>query len=512
MISKRLSTNRKRSRFFSIFLLAMSLTALGIPIAKADTSTIYNTDDTYVSTQFLTTPQGSATNLVVGTHASGASKVARVLLKFDLSGIPESAIITDADIYLYCYNVLGNRNLQLYSVIDDSWGEGTAHWNNQPAHIALLLQFAKPGSTGWRVYSGINIDNFVIDEFDNDKIVSFKIKLDNEATGSFHRDVYYSKEYNGLDSYLQVTYTIPPEVITEFYGAGFNSSSPYVELHWTWDYEDRDFFEVQNSSDGDSWTYLGQNITTCYTDTLLVNGTMRYYRVRACNETNGGWDNSTWSDVNFEKVYFIPITTPGPTIIQNVTGEWVYYNLTTINVTVGTHDSGDLNSTLDVDGDTYDCSEVVGAPGYVIEFEWTDVDPDAHCLWVTAYVFYDGNQAHDIHIELYNFTSTTWVEIGTINDAVGFGWVNSSIYDLRMPNNFINSTGAVVGRFYHVAAGNINHDIYIEYLKLQAFVPFEDGAEGVIVTEQSFFWIFIAIVLSIIVGLLMWLKYEHNNN
>ena len=296
------------------------------------------------------------------------------------------------------------------------------------------------------------------------------------------------------------------------FGAGFNSSTPYVELHWNHSLEDVQFFEVQNSTDGISWVYLGQTTTTNYTDTLVSNGTERYYRVRACNQTDGNWYNSSFTETNFETVYFIPVIEIGPIVIQNVTGEWFYYNLTTINVTVGTHDSGNVNSTLDIDGDTYNCSEVVGAPGYVIEFEWTDIDQDAHCLWVVAYVFYDGNQAHDIHIELYNFTSTTWIEIGTINDAVGFGWVNSSIYDLRMPNDFINSTGAVLGRFYHVAAGNINHDIYIEYLKLQAFIPFEDGAEGVIVTEQDFFWIFIAIVLSIITALLMWLKYEHNNN
>lgn len=304
------------------------------------------------------------------------------------------------------------------------------------------------------------------------------------------------------------------EMITNLYGAGFNASTPYVELLWTWNYTYRDFFEIQNSSDGESWGYLGQSTTINYTDYLVVNGTERYYKVRACNNTNGGWDNSTFSEVNFEKVYFILGigAGPGPTVIQNVTGEWIDYNLTEIDVLIGVHDSGDVNSTLDIDGDIYNCSEVVGAPGYRISFNWTNVDQESHCLWVVAYVFYDGNQAHDIHVELYNFTSTTWVEIGTINDAVDFGWVNSSIYDLRMPNDFINSTGAVLGRFDHVAAGNINHDIHIEFLKLQAFIPFEDGEDGAIVTEQDFFWIFIAITLSMIVGIVVWLKYEHNDN
>ncbi len=311
-----------------------------------------------------------------------------------------------------------------------------------------------------------------------------------------------------LDFGTEETAIPPPSDPDLLFGAGFNSSSPYVELHWNHSLEDVQFFEVQNSSDGISWTYLGQTTTANYTDFQVVNGTERYYRIRACNQTDGDWYNSSWSHPDFEIVYFIPVIEPGPTIIQNVTGEWFYYNLTTINVTVGTHDSGDLNSTLDVDGDTYNCSEVVGAPGYVIEFEWTDVDQDSHCLWVCAYIFYDGVSAHTINVDLWNFTSTAWVTIGIIYDMTGFEWVNSSIYDLRMPNDFINSTGAVRGRFYHSSAGNINDDIYTDFLKLYAFIPFENGA----VTEQSFFWIFIAIVLSLIVGLLMWLKDEHLNN
>ena len=99
---------------------------------------------------------------------------------------------------------------------------------------------------------------------------------------------------------------------------------------------------------------------------------------------------------------------PGPTVIQNVTGEWIYYNLTTINVIVGTHDSGDLNSTLDVDADTFDVSETVGAPAWLISFNWTNVDQDASCLWVVVYSFYDGNLAHDIDLQVYNFTGTSW--------------------------------------------------------------------------------------------------------
>jgi len=157
----------------------------------------------------------------------------------------------------------------------------------------------------------------------------------------------------------------------------------------------------------------------------------------------------------------------------NVTGEWIEYNLTQIGVLVGTLDDGNLNSTLDIDGDTYNVSEVVGVPGFRISFNWTDIPDNADCIWIEIYYHYDGNQAHDVDVELWNFTSSSWVFLGHIVDSVDFVWVNVSIYDLRIPNDFVNSSGAVLGRINHADAGNMNHDLFIEYLKLQAFVPSE---------------------------------------
>jgi len=119
--------------------------------------------------------------------------------------------------------------------------------------------------------------------------------------------------------------TPPPEPPSDpdlLFGAGFNASSPYIELHWNHSLVDVQFFEVQNSSDAESWTYLGQSTTTNYTDTQVFNGTERYYKVRACNQTNSIWYNSSFTDVNFETVYFIEAgdVVAGDTIIMGSAG------------------------------------------------------------------------------------------------------------------------------------------------------------------------------------------------
>ena len=306
---------------------------------------------------------------------------------------------------------------------------------------------------------------------------------------------------------LTITWTavFPPSDPDLLFGAGFNATAPYVELHWNHSLVDVWFFEVQNSSDAVSWTYLGQSSTANYTDSQVINGTERYYRIRAVNQTMGTWYNSSFTDINFETVYFIEAV--GGTIYQdvNVSSEWVSYNLTEIGVIVGTLDSGDLNSTLDIDGDMFNVSEVVGAPGMLISGNFSGIDPDAECMWIVIYSLYDGNLNHDFDIELWNFTGSAWVEDGPIPDMVAFEWTNSTIYGLRIPNDFL-SGGEVRVRLDHEAPGNINHDLFIEYFKLLAEIPAGPavGAGIVIVNviESDFPWIAIAIILMCVAYLL----------
>jgi len=104
-----------------------------------------------------------------------------------------------------------------------------------------------------------------------------------------------------FDGFMEYQSPISP---TELFGAGFNGSTPYVELHWNHDLLNVGFFEVQNSTDKITWDTLGYNATTQYIDYQVVNGTDRYYRVRACKMQPDSWHNSTFID-DFETVYFI---------------------------------------------------------------------------------------------------------------------------------------------------------------------------------------------------------------
>ena len=95
----------------------------------------------------------------------------------------------------------------------------------------------------------------------------------------------------------------------------------------------------------------------------------------------------------------------------NVSGVWVEYNASAIAATVGTLDAGNLASTLSIDGDRFNVSEVVGVPGIEISVNFTGVDPDAGCIWLVSYHLYDGNLAHDFDIEFWLRLDFGWTSL-----------------------------------------------------------------------------------------------------
>jgi len=132
----------------------------------------------------------------------------------------------------------------------------------------------------------------------------------------------YQSNLDDLVDYGEEEARLVLEVPAYLFGVGFNGSIAYVDLRWTSNLTDINFFEVQNSTDEIAWDHLGTSTTYNYTDLEVVNGTQRYYRVRACNYTDPNWDNSSFTDINFETVYFVEAAeaAEGDTIIMGGSG------------------------------------------------------------------------------------------------------------------------------------------------------------------------------------------------
>lgn len=241
------------------------------------------------------------------------------------------------------------------------------------------------------------------------------------------------------------------------FGAGFNASSPWVSLYWKTNLTDITLFEVQNSTDKTSWDYLGSNTTAEYHDFEVVNGTQRYYRVRACNLTDAVWDNSTWTDINYERVYFV--MPEGDEVCEGH-----IFNASSIAVIAGTLDDGNLASTFVVDGDWYSVSEVVGPPGLDIRVNFTYIGESVTCGCIEIYHVYLGHSPHEVQVQVWNFTDSSWGKIGKIlfNETEGWACVGLG----HNPEHYI-SGGEAWFRFYHPERGHIAHTLHIDRIDLR---------------------------------------------
>ena len=75
----------------------------------------------------------------LGVHNSGSYE-ARSLIRFDLSDLPDNALILDAELRLYCLDASGAAVATLSMVrITDDWSEDTVTWNSD-------VHYSTPGS------------------------------------------------------------------------------------------------------------------------------------------------------------------------------------------------------------------------------------------------------------------------------------------------------------------------------------------------------------------------------
>lgn len=126
-------------KFFLLFLgVFIGLSS----VAQIEEITIYGrdkTDDAIISSFYHERNFGEMDyhNLYSWT-LGGAKTVNRLLLKFDLNGVPKNAEIVEANLLLYYHPTLlygknegFNSDIDLYPILSD-WEENSVTWSNQP--------------------------------------------------------------------------------------------------------------------------------------------------------------------------------------------------------------------------------------------------------------------------------------------------------------------------------------------------------------------------------------------
>jgi len=169
------------------------------------------------------------------------------------------------------------------------------------------------------------------------------------------------------------------------------------------------------------------------------------------------------------------------------------YNASSISVIVGNVEDGQLNSTFKVDGGWYNISEVGETPGLDIRFNFTEITGTPISGCIDFYHTYQGHSQHDVIIQIMNFTSGAWYQIGTITYNETAGWECSGLGSEVGP--FFNN-GTIWGRIYLPTIGHIPHELKIDEIKLDVATAYDLPSGG-----KYYALAIILLILGVLIGI-----------
>lgn len=391
-----------------------------------------NMGDTYVNESAPTTNYGSSNYLFV-------DNTKRTYIMFNISILPDNQKILNANLTL---DWEGSSNGgKAYHCFNHSWSEGEITWDNQPCNGTW--DSSKCNSTeespifgfpsGFHTYDVTNATRL---DYGTHSNITFVIN----STITFD-ERYYSKEYPGIDPYLNITYE---PYYPEWYTNQSSIASKYnpsttSEFNITWntsgDEIDTVFIELNHTGTPANYTmsnetYLGDIYN--FIAVIGANNNNSQYWISCANTTGGSW-NCTDS---------LPFT-----IYQNDS------NPSHTNITIAG------SSSIDSDASTY--SDVSVTVGGHMDYS----DGGTALLWING-VSYPNPTTQTFGIGSYNIkvntsgnvnytaNDTGFTALLTVNTPAGEGaggggtggWTpvvaNCSTYTMQPKSGFVGSAEA----------------------------------------------------------------------
>lgn len=238
--------------------------ALLFPIdAYATSITITPIADTYVDNQHVTTSYGGNNGLY--SYYQLSSKHSRMYLKFPITQIPPSAIISSAKMKMYLLASTGvsSVNLELFRATG-SWSESMT-WNDQDDLLSDNDRYAVKaiGNTlGWKEW---DIKSLVQDWVSGRRTNYGVMIIFQSGIGDSYSRTFFSRDMSGdFKPKLEVTYTMPTPTptstprniqvnVSNFYNLSLSDINK-------WDLTDNSVRITWNSSSkGSSWVYYGDS-------------------------------------------------------------------------------------------------------------------------------------------------------------------------------------------------------------------------------------------------------------
>ncbi len=127
----------------SILLVVFTLPIAFVPLVNAQEGqvTLNPTDDTYTDSDNTDSNYGGQDSLIVQKFKDSFENVWEKIawLKFDLSDVPDGAVVNVATLELYSSIVMETYNVYAHSCSDNSWTESTLTYSNMPSFNATSM-------------------------------------------------------------------------------------------------------------------------------------------------------------------------------------------------------------------------------------------------------------------------------------------------------------------------------------------------------------------------------------
>jgi hypothetical protein len=155
--------------------------------------------DNYADSMYPNSAYGERPILYVGNsydRAQNLSGPARIYIQFDLSAVPERALILSAEILLYQMYAPASAQTYEAHMVRSPWNESAMNWKTQPISDAAVISAAQAPAVkdvwvSWNVTSAVQ--SWVNGDAAN---YGFMIRIQNEKTGAANEaSGFYSRQY-----------------------------------------------------------------------------------------------------------------------------------------------------------------------------------------------------------------------------------------------------------------------------------------------------------------------------
>jgi hypothetical protein len=174
---------------------------------NAPETNFWMSQDTYIASGKPENNFGSATNMGVGYSNTG-NQAMRMLLQFNLSGIPTGATVNSAKVYIYQYASSPSNDSPMgfqaqYAV--SPWSEYNATWNNSNYIGGSTLPIGNfPSTLGWLSTDATNLFRSWVSGAEP----NYGLILTGDESPSNNRSRYfYSSNAGGNRPYVDISYT-----------------------------------------------------------------------------------------------------------------------------------------------------------------------------------------------------------------------------------------------------------------------------------------------------------------